>query len=122
MEILEFQKQKFQCILLALAVQALHPAFEVVLKEHTQPVDVLNAQPILVPKQQGLAVDALVLYQVQAQSFVQTAASSLVQGNPVEQLHQVLSRSSQSIQEALRTALATSSEVTTSLNDLYQQH
>lgn len=97
-------------------------AFEVVLEAHKRQEDVLNAQPVSVQEQLGRLANAWELYPVQALSSVQTGASSLVQDNLGEQLHQVLSRSSLSTQEAPRTALAIWSEITVALNGLYKNN
>lgn len=102
-------------------MQVQHLASEVVLEAHKQQVDVLNAQPILEPKQLGPAVDASELYPIQGLSFRLTVASSSAQDSLVEQLHQVLLGSSLSVQEAPQTALAIWSEIKDSLNGLYTQ-
>lgn len=91
-------------------MQVLHQASAADLREHKQQVNVLNAQLTLEPTQQDLVADAWVLYPIQEQSFEQTVAAFLVQDNPEGQLHQELSKSSQSTQEVPPTALATSSE------------
>lgn len=92
-------------------MQVQHLVSSVALEVHKQQVDVPSAQPILEPKQLGLAVDASELYPIQGLSFRLTVASSLAQDNLVEQLHQVLSGSSLSVPEAPQIAPAIWSEI-----------
>lgn len=88
-------------------MQVLLPGFEVSLEEHKPPMDVLNAQPIWVPKQPGLTADAWELYPIQGQSFVQNEVFVSALDSLVEQLHLGLSVNSQSILKAPLIAPAT---------------